>query len=384
GKICEEGLVFVLPEDIQISRIVWLAEGDIIVVRSGAYTGDSAIISRTYARSIAGFDMVLRCHKANPEFVQFTFLSNYLKEGQIDIVRKRAAQPHLNAEELGLCLIATPPLPEQSAIAAFLDRETGKIDALVAEQEKLIVLLKEKRQALISHAVTKGLNPDAPMKDSGVEWLGKVPEHWGVKRLRHISPGITVGIVVEPSKYYCDEGVPALRSLNIESGKVNRDNLVYISSEANILLNKSRLRAGDLVVVRSGQPGTTAVVPLDLDGCNCIDLIIIRKPENGYEKYLCWYLSSDMATRQFELGSDGAIQKHFNIGMALDLIVPIPPLPEQSAIVAHLDQQTARLDALAAEAQRAIELLKERRSALISAAVTGKIDVRGLGNRGAA
>lgn len=274
--------------------------------------------------------------------------------------------------------VVLPPAQDQIAIVTFLDRETAKIDALMAEQQRLIELLKEKRQAVISHAVTKGLNPDAPMKPSGIEWLGDVPEHWKIRKLKHVSPQVTVGIVVEPSKFYVVEGVPALRSLNVRPGAVILDNVVYISDDANKLHSKSKLNAGDLVAVRSGQPGTTAVIPAELDGCNCIDLIIIRKPTFGSEWYLCWYLSSDAAISQFECGSGGAIQQHFNIKTAMNLITPVPPEDEQSQIVAFVNSATDKFDGLIREAGRAIDLLQERRIALISAAVTGKIDVRGL------
>jgi type I restriction enzyme S subunit len=128
--------------------------------------------------------MVLRPQTAYPQFIQFALLSSYLKELQLDLEKMRAAQPHLNAEELGARLVVLPSIAEQTAIAAFLDRETAKIDALVAEQRRLIELLKEKRQAVISHAVTKGLNPHAPLKPSGIKWLGDVPEHWEVRPLK--------------------------------------------------------------------------------------------------------------------------------------------------------------------------------------------------------
>jgi type I restriction enzyme, S subunit len=287
-----------------------------------------------------------------------------------------SAQPFVKVSDTLARQWVFPPPSEQIQIAAFLDRETAKIDALVAEQRRLMELLKEKRQAVISHAVTQGLNPKAPMKPSGIEWLGDVPEHWDVKRLKYVSPQITVGIVVEPSKYYAEEGVPALRSLNISPGAVVLDNLVFISMEANDLHSKSKLNAGDLVAVRSGQPGTTAVIPPELDGCNCIDLIIIRKPTSGCEMFLCWYLASDVAVMQFSVGSGGAIQQHFNVGTAINLIIPVPPADEQHAIVAFINSESAKFDTLTAEAQRAIDLLQERRTALISAAVTGKIDVR--------
>ncbi|MDT8880728.1 hypothetical protein RSO68_14725 [Halomonas saccharevitans] len=272
---------------------------------------------------------------------------------------------------------AFPPKEEQATIAAFLDHETDRIDALVEEQQRLIALLKEKRQAVISHAVTKGLDPDVPMKDSGVEWLGEVPAHWEVLRLKRISPEITVGIVVEPSKYYVDDGVPALRSLNVRPGEISDEQMVYISPESNEVLAKSKLYEGDLVAVRSGQPGTTAVVPKGLDGCNCIDLIVIRKPTAGCEKFLCWFLASDCAVRQFSEGSGGAIQQHFNISTAANIIVSTPSEAEQKRIAEYLDRETSKIDELIATAESTSELLSERRSALISAAVTGKIDVRG-------
>jgi len=288
------------------------------------------------------------------------------------------ALPSMTKSLLNAHLVPLPHLSEQQVIAAFLDRETAKIDALIAEQEKLIALLAEKRQATISHAVTKGLNPDVPMKDSGVPWLGEVPAHWEINRLKSISPQITVGIVVEPSKYYVGSGVPALRSLNVAPGRVIEDNFVFISAESNDLLSKSRLRAGDLVSVRSGQTGTTAVVPENLNGCNCIDLIIIRKPRDDSEQFLCWFLGSDAAIQQFSSGSGGAIQQHFNIGTAMNLQIARPPRKEQDAIVKFLEIESDKIESLHRASEHSINLLQERRSALIAAAVTGQIDVRGL------
>lgn len=271
------------------------------------------------------------------------------------------------------------PNSETEEILGFLDRETAKIDALIVEQQRLIELLQEKRQAVISHAVTKGLNPNAPMKDSGVEWLGEVPEHWEVKPLKHLTRQISVGVVVEPSKYYDDQGtVPALRSLNIKAEEIQMDDCVYITEESNELLKKSRLCAGDLVVVRTGQPGTCAVIPDELDNCNCIDLIFIRKPRDGDSSYLMLSLSSDSSRYQYAAGAEGAIQQHFNVKTASELVVPWPPEEEQSQIRVWLMRKTSDVDRLTSIAVQSIELLEERRSALISAAVTGQIDVRGL------
>ncbi|HCI1920357.1 restriction endonuclease subunit S [Pseudomonas aeruginosa] len=252
---------------------------------------------------------------------------------------------------------AFPLLAEQTQIARFLDHETARIDALIEEQQRLIELLKEKRQAVISHAVTKGLDPKVPMKDSGVEWLGEVPAHWQVKRLKHLVPSITVGIVVEPSKYYVDDGVPALRSLNVKPGAVVTENLVYLSEESNELHAKSKIFEGDIVAVRSGQPGTAAIVPKEFNGANCIDLIVIRKPLQGCSTFIFWYLNSDAALKQFSEGSSGAIQQHFNIAAASEMIFAWPPASEQLEINSHLDRACHQLDRLISVAGESKSLL---------------------------
>lgn len=352
------------PGDILFGKLrpylakVWLAD------RSGEAVGDFLVV------------------RPEPRLFHGPYLrSQILSEAFIDVVNGASfgsKMPRADWEQVGGMGVCQPPLAEQEAIAAFLDRETARVDALVAEQGRLIALLKEKRQAVISHAVTRGLNPDAPRKPSGVAWLGDVPAHWEVKPLKRVSPQLTVGIVVEPSRYYAAEGIPALRSLNVGRGRILTDNMVFITPAGHAAHSKSRLSAGDLVAVRSGQPGTTAVVPAELDGCNCIDLIVIRRPGVGSEHFLSWCLASDMALHQFSMGTDGAIQQHFNVTTAESLLVTQPPPLEQQAIADFLDRETAAIDALIAEAERAITLLGERRAALIAAAVTGRVDVRGV------
>jgi type I restriction enzyme S subunit len=272
--------------------------------------------------------------------------------------------------------VALPPLLEQRAIAAFLDRETARIDALVAKKERLIELLQEQRMAVISHVVTKGLDPTVPMKAAGVEWLGEIPAHWQVKRLKLITPEVTVGIVITPAKYYVDSGVACLRSLNVREGWLDDSDLVFISPESNIILRKSMILAGDLVTVRTGQPGTTAVVDERFHRANCIDLIIIRQSGQFDSCFMAYVANSHIAKIQYGSGSDGAIQQHFNIETAKNLLVPLPPLEEQRSIAALLDGEAAKIDTLIANVREHIEKLREYRTALISAAVTGQIDVR--------
>ena len=183
---------------------------------------------------------------------------------------------------------------------------------------------------------------------------------------------------MEPSKYYEDTGIPCLRSLNVRPNALLDRDLVYISPEAHRILSKSMVKKGDLVAVRSGQPGTTAVIDDRFDGANCIDLIIIRKPSAGVATFFSYFLNSIPAQAQFTGGAGGAIQQHFNIATASDLWLLKPPVKEQVAIAEFLNRETAQIDQMIAKVEAAIERLQEYRTALITAAVTGKIDVRGI------
>ncbi|MEM8324970.1 restriction endonuclease subunit S, partial [Morganella morganii] len=284
--------------------------------------------------------------------------------------------PHVNGDELKNISFGIPPIYEQRKISSFLDDETTKIDNLIEKQQQLIELLKEKRQAVISHAVTKGLNPDVPMKDSGNDLLGKMPVHWKLTPMRFLSDNITVGIVVTPAKYYIDNGIRCFRSLNISEGKIKDAEWVYISEASNNLLSKSKVYTDDILVVRSGQPGTAAVVDHEFDSCNCIDLIIIRSSERFNSNYICMQINSVFIKKQVGMASDGAIQQHFNVEVAKALVVVEPPKHEQSEIFKFLSEKNKYFERLIERSELQITLLQERRTALISAAVTGKIDVR--------
>ncbi len=283
----------------------------------------------------------------------------------------------LSRDELAAAVLPVPTLPEQRAIAAFLDRETARIDALIERKERLIALLEEKRQAVISYAVTRSLDPAALLEDSGLPGLGGIPSHWTITRLKFATSNVTVGVVVTPSKYYVDDGVPALRGLNVREGRIEEADLVFFGPESNQLLAKSMLHTGDLVVVRTGQPGTAAVVPEWLHNANCIDLILIRRSPRFNSHFLCYLANSRVAKAQYGEGAEGAIQQHFNIETAKNMTIFLPPMQEQTKIVRYLDERTADLTKLMSRVRDGIDRLQEYRTALISAAVTGQIDVRG-------
>lgn len=268
-----------------------------------------------------------------------------------------------------------PTLEERKKIANFLDRETAKIDTLIAKQQQLITLLKEKRQAVISHAVTKGLNPNAPMRDSGVEWLGEVPEHWNVRRLKHISPKVGVGLVINPSTYTKDEGVFFIFGGDVKEYRFDLSMTRRIAPEDSNNLLPSRLNHRDLVTVRVGYPGITAVVTKELEGANCASVIVIRRGEFNSD-WLCAAMNTWVGRQQVDLVSYGAAQKQFNVADAIEFIFPMPPIDEQNDIAKFVEESLNKFNLVTEKAELQIKLLQERRTALISAAVTGKIDVR--------
>ena len=271
-----------------------------------------------------------------------------------------------------------PSPSEQVAIAAFLDRETGKIDVLVGEQEKLIELLKEKRQAVISHAVTKGLEPSVPMKDSGIEWLGEVPAHWRVRRVKDVAnleSGHTPSKTIPEYWENCDINWVSLN----DSKKLASSDYIFETafkiSELGMANSSARLLpAGAVVFTRDATIGLSAITMSEMAVSQ--HLIAWCPSGNIDARYLLRVVD---AMREFlDSFTFGATIKTIGMADIKRLVTPLPPLSEQEAIIDFLSQQVATVDALIETSQRAIDLLKERRSSLISAAVTGKIDVRGL------
>lgn len=282
---------------------------------------------------------------------------------------------HLSAGEVLGTRIALPPSCELRSIVSHIDRETARIDALVAKKTRFIELLREKRKALITHAVTKSLDSNVKMKDSGLEWLGEVPEHWELVPLKYVTPSLTVGIVVNPSDYVTDEGLPFIYGGDIGEGQIFAETARRISQEDSERNAKTRLMAGDLVTVRVGAPGVTAVVPPECEGGNCASVMLIRRGHFESD-WLCYVMNSRIVRYQVELVQYGAAQEQFNISHAVDFLIPVPPREEQAAIASALNQEKRRVDALLSKTEHSITLLKERRSALITAAVTGQIDLR--------
>jgi len=283
-----------------------------------------------------------------------------------------------NYSEMRNILLGMPPPAEQTAIAEFLDRETGKIDELVAEQRRLMELLKEKRQAVISHAVTRGMDPAVSLKPSGIEWLGDIPSHWHVSPLKWLTDPkrpIMYGIVLPGPDV--GDGIPILKGGNVKPSRMNLASVAHTTPAIEAPYARARLKAGDLVYSIRGSIGDCEVVPPELERANITQDVARIAVANGIcTPWVRWALLAPAVREELASGSLGAAVRGVNIFDLKRANIPTPPPDEQTAIAAFLDTEIVKFDTLAAEAQRAIDLLQERRTSLISAAVTGHIDVR--------
>lgn len=390
--VVDEGLPFIYGGDIQEGKINLdtkrriddtgnsrnpksiLRSGDLVTVRVGA-PGITAVVppeldggncaSVMLTRRSVRFDSGWLCYAMN----------SHSTRCQVQVVQYGAAQEQFNIGHAVNFIIATPSLRDQNSIANFLDVETAKIDTLIAKQEAMISLLQEKRQAVISHAVTKGLDPSVAMKHSGVEWLGDVPAHWATGALRRIARRVVVGIAEAATHAYCDEGIPILRATNIRSGKII-GNILQVTNEYSGGRDTKTMQTGDLVTVRTGNAGVTAVIPKEFDGAQCFTMLITSLEKHCDSQFYCYFMNSEGAKAYFSLEGWGTAQINISVPILQNLPISIPEHAEQLRIVTFLDSATAKIDALITKAQQAIALQKEHRTALISAAVTGKIDVR--------
>lgn len=286
-------------------------------------------------------------------------------------------------------LLPVPPLEEQEAIAKFLDAETSKIDALVAEQRRLIELLSEKRQAVISHAVTKGLDPNVRMKPSGIEWLGDVPEHWEVTAIRNLIRMRALGLqdgnhgALHPkSSDYLPSGIPFLMASNLREGIVDFGSCSFISEALANSLRIEPAMAGDVLLSNKGTLGEVAIVPDEIEWpfvvlTPQITYYRLLDPTKLSREFVFFYLQSFGIRHQMRvLSCHQATRPSVSLLTQREMRFVIPPYEQQVEIASFLKDECTKFDESISDVKVGIRLLQERRTALISAAVTGRIDVR--------
>ena len=344
--------------------------------------GDGAGVGKVFHYYVGKFDYHERVYMLSKfKRVNGKFLYYFLKENFYKVVLEGSAKSTVDSLRLRMFQnfeISVPVISEQKQVSCFLDRETAKIDTLIEKQERLVTLLTEKRQAVISHAVTKGLNPNAPMKDSGIEWLGEVPEDWEVIRLKYSltdsKPG-PFGSAITKDMYVSD-GYRIYGQEHVIPNNFNTGNY-FINQDAFNELKQYSVKPGDILISCVGTFGKIAIVP------DCIHpgiinprLIRLRCNCRAAPNYISTLLASDVVHEQLSFHSRGGTLDFINIKILNNIVVVLPPIKEQQALLLYIDVETYKIDKLIEKAKQSIELMKERRSALIFAAVTGKIDVR--------
>jgi type I restriction enzyme S subunit len=321
------------------------------------------------------YDAIIRLLVLTPMSESNGKFFTYFINGVIEFRVQSSAIGQLSTQQLAPYKVAFPPYEEQEKIANFLDHETAKIDTLIEKQQQLIKLLKEKRQAVISHAVTKGLNPDAAMKDSGVEWLGEVPEHWKVNRLKNISD--VIDCRNKTPEYFDNGEYFVVRTTNIKNQTLNMNGALY-TNKANFKIWTQRgiPPSGSIFFTREAPAGEVCLVPENMKFCMGQRMMNFICHNPKYTSYLFDFLLSDCLERYVESVSHGSTVSHLRVEQVENIPVIVPPLNEADEIHKELALIKTKYLKLTASAESAIELMKERRTALISAAVTGKIDVR--------
>jgi type I restriction enzyme, S subunit len=333
--------------------------------------------------------LVLECRGINRRALLYLLLS----DGFINLVDSStygSKMPRANWGFIGDCRVPIATPDEQRAIADFLDRETAKIDKLVARKRTLVERLKEKRTALIARTVTRGLPPDAAsrtgldphpkLRPSGIDWLGEVPEHWEVLRLKLVSQRITKGTTPTTLGHeFVHEGVTFVKVESIANDlRVLPDQCAFIENETHALLGRSQLQEGDVLVGIAGAIGRIGIVERQLLPANTNQAVgIVRLGGRALPRWIAYCLSADMAQEQFGVGQVQSAQANLSLGNLANTWIPMPSAGEQGALVDFLDWETTKLDTMVTKVEAAIDRLLEYRTALITAAVTGKVDVRG-------
>jgi type I restriction enzyme S subunit len=378
GQVVSDTIDHITPEAVAQSATRLVENGSVlVVVRSGIlnHSIPVAVSAREVALNQDLKALISRGELLPPYLAYFIIgmqsplLAEWRKEG--------ATVESLQLDLIADTRVPVPLLEEQRAIADFLDRETGKIDALVEKKERLVELLKEKRAALITRAVTKGLEPDTPMKDSGVEWLGEIPRHWEVKRIKHLLHQI-VDTEHKTAPFHPDGEFLVARTSNVKNGRLDMTDARFTGRASYEEWTRREIPLpGDILFTREAPAGEACLVPETPVLCLGQRMVLFKVNRTVLDgRFAVYALYGGLADEFVQLLSQGSTVAHFNMADIGNIPLVAPPLLEQIAISDYIDTAARQLDLLLAGVGEGIDRLKEFRTALISAAVTGRIDVR--------
>lgn len=312
-------------------------------------------------------------------FLKYYFLSRDFIN-TVDSSTYGSKMPRASWDYIGNLPLLVPSAQEQQAIVDFLNHKTAQIDALIAKKQALLEKLAEQRTALISQAVTKGLDPSVPMKDSGVEWLGEIPAHWQVSKLGYVAKSLQTGPFGSQlhADEYVEDGTPLINPSDISNGKLTGNPTITVEEAVVARLSRHKLELGDIVIARRGEMGRAGLVGKDNVGwlCGTGSLRARLNKDVINPKYLLYQFSMRGVSEYLSLQSVGSTMDNLNTSILGRLWVVVPPLHEQSDIISEVQKVSLRIEKMRSSVTSAISKLQEYRAALITNAVTGKIDVR--------
>ncbi|EDP5685702.1 restriction endonuclease subunit S [Campylobacter jejuni] len=347
-----------------------ISNNDILIALSGATTGKIAFCDTDNKAYINQRVAIVR---SKLKLVKYYFLTRGFSL-LIELACNGSAQPNISTKEIGEFKIPLPPLKEQEQIANFLDEKCKKIANFIEKKEKLITLLKEQKQALINETITKGLDKNINFKDSGIEWLGEIPQHWRIVKLKYVA-FTNIGLVYTPDDIIenPDEGYPVLRANNIQNGKIDYQDLIYIKSKQ--IGKKQIISSGDLLIcVRNGSEnllGKTAKIQDGYFSFGAFTAII----KSQFNDYFYWIFQTNMLRKSIASFSASNGIGQISQDDIKNFIISFPPLKEQEQIAQFLDSEISKIDAIIEKIKKQIELIKEYKITLINQAVCGRINL---------
>lgn len=358
-----------------------LYAGDVIITKDSETPDDIAVpayVPNSYDDVVCGYHLSIIRHDdfMLGKYIYYLFKS-YQFNQQFTVAARGITRFGLSQASISNSFISIPSLEEQAQIAQYLDQKTQQIDDLISKKEKLIDLLKEERTAIINQAVTKGLDPDVPMRYSGIEWLGEIPEHWSIVKLSLVNK-IKDGThdTPKPIENNSDKSYPLITSKNIKYNTIDFNDVYNISEfDHENIKKRSEVNFNDIIMPMIGTVGNPVIVKTDLE-FSIKNLALFKYSEEVHNVFLCYFLDSWVTKTQFDLLQRGGVQNFVSLEILRSLRFIYPPIEEQIYIAQYLDHKTQQIDDSICRIEHEIELIKEYKISLINKTVTGKVDVR--------
>jgi restriction endonuclease S subunit len=367
GKLVFEGCRYISKEDYDKYKLKCNPQKDDIFMGKAASIGKIAIVDVDFNFSIWSPLALLRPNQniILPKYLEFALKSDYVQD-QIDLYSTSNTQKNISMDDIPRIELLIPNMEKQKVITTYLIKQTSKIDAIIAKNEELIQLLEEKRVALINQVVTKGLNPDVPMKDSGVEWIGEIPEHWNVVKLKFCTN------IINDKKDFADKDdkYVGLEHIESETGIL----LDYSNEGADGAVNKFKK---DMVLFGKLRPYLAKVINTSFNGVCSTELLVFKTNESLLSRYLFYFMLSNRFIEQVNSSTYGVKMPRASPDFINSLPIALPNTNEQKEVVDYLDSEITNINNTILKIKENIALLEEYKTSLIHHVVTGKIDVRG-------